>query len=226
MVDGKTDFMLIRAESADDDTKTAVGTLYKAIEEKTGVGMPVDTDWLKAGQQPDSNTKEILVGITNRNESAETFKLLDKAGFAVKAYENKIVIIATNSYLLPDAIEHFISEYIEKPDFAKSGYLAIEKDVSYTNFDYTTLAIVENNASDFAFVIPATTIFDEEVIAKSIQAKIEGLTSVTIPIFQDDEQLPEKIKHEIIIGRTNRAETADAAKNTPINKTSSPIERR
>ena len=65
--------------------------------------------------KPDSGY-EILIGNTNRAESASVLEGLNDYGWAVRVIDNKIVINAKNNLFLSDAVEHFIATYIGKEE--------------------------------------------------------------------------------------------------------------
>ena len=55
---------------------------------------------------------EILIGNTNRAESAAVLEGLNEYGWAVRVVGNKIVLNAKNNLFLNDAVEYFVSTYI------------------------------------------------------------------------------------------------------------------
>ena len=69
VIEGATLFTVLRSEtSAKEETDAAV-LLRKSINEKLGSDMGIGTDWVKRGEEPPTDTYEILVGQTNRPET-------------------------------------------------------------------------------------------------------------------------------------------------------------
>lgn len=94
--DGKAIVTVIRDEDATTvDMEVECATdLRKYIESKTGVSPKISTDWIKAGQEHDSDTVEILVGQTNYKESAMALEGLAYGEYLVKVIGNKLVLAA------------------------------------------------------------------------------------------------------------------------------------
>ena len=62
---------LIRPQNTSDSVTASASDLYEALLEAVGGDPDFSTDYLEAGAQPDASTKEILVGHTNRSETAQ-----------------------------------------------------------------------------------------------------------------------------------------------------------
>ena len=114
--DGKTNYKLIRGDSAKAEVKTAFTTLQAALKEKTGVSIPMDTDWAEKGET------EILVGKTNRPESQEALQELEDLqiigeleghGFLIRVQKKTIIIIGTTDECTSMGVDYFISHFLK-----------------------------------------------------------------------------------------------------------------
>ena len=59
-----------------------------------------------------SENKEILIGLTNRAESAEAMELIEGDGFVIEVTENKIAVLGTSHVHLVMAMEYFAEKYL------------------------------------------------------------------------------------------------------------------
>ena len=89
----------------DNEMNSAMDLKYAFSE--AYVSIPKMTD----DSKPDSGY-EILIGNTNRPESASVLEGLNDYGWAVRVMGNKIVINAKNILFLPDAVNYFITTYV------------------------------------------------------------------------------------------------------------------
>lgn len=143
VADGKTDYKLIRGDSAKAEIKTAFIQLNSAIKEATGVNIPMETDWAE-----DTET-EILVGKTNRAESKEALQELEDLqiigelegdGFLIRAQKKAVIIVGTTDECTIMGVNYFISNYLKVTDgeFAlpKSTLVYISRSRLLLNAEY------------------------------------------------------------------------------------------
>lgn len=60
----------------------------------------------------DDGGKEILLGVTNRQESVDAIEALEKNEFSINVVGNKIVIVGENGIALDKAIKYFLANYL------------------------------------------------------------------------------------------------------------------
>lgn len=111
-------YTIIRPDLADDLEVTAAMKLRDAIQEQTYVRLTLTDDWLSEDDQPDPESLEILVGSTNRPQTAQALAALPEEGGAViQVIAPKIIIAGTSPELTLQAVERFIQDYLteEKP---------------------------------------------------------------------------------------------------------------
>ncbi|MBO5220633.1 MAG: right-handed parallel beta-helix repeat-containing protein [Clostridia bacterium] len=101
-------FVIMRSDTAGGEiVQSAVG-LKKAIAEKTGVELELGTDWVKRGEEPPVGTKEILIGPTNRPESAA----LPYRDYEVAFVNGRVVINGGSAGAVQKALEWFVENCV------------------------------------------------------------------------------------------------------------------
>ena len=208
-----TQYTIILAESAGKDLKQQAQALSNIINEHTGVKIPVKTD---AEVAADSSAKEILLGQTNRPESAEVLKNAGTNGYAVKFTGTKLVITGTSDLVNADGVQWFIQNGL----IGHSGYKGIQMDTTLeVNKSYTDVIIAENGVCNFSIVYSqhcddnngnpyyAETGYnkggiDYEVkMATDIKDHLEKILGITVELKTDAEPATGP---EILVGVTNR----------------------
>ncbi|MBO5295064.1 MAG: hypothetical protein J6B71_07480, partial [Clostridia bacterium] len=91
---------VVRAKDASTEIKSLCAKLTTAIAKRTNAAVQsiVDT------RQPSDNMIEILIGDTNRPESAEAKKKLGKQEYSVSVVNGKIVAVGSDVVMLEKAI--------------------------------------------------------------------------------------------------------------------------
>lgn len=104
-------FKIIRASREEDAAAIYTAKLKSVVEAKTGASLTVTTD-----DSGDSGEKEILIGQTNREASAEGLQYLktktDKDAYLIRISEKSIVILGTTEMATVRAIKIFIEKYV------------------------------------------------------------------------------------------------------------------
>ncbi len=91
--DGLSDFRIVYSDYASDAIKQEALFLQTSIEQVTGVRLPVVSDW--KDQNNNAGIKEILLGKTNRPESAALTKETPQGGYGIAVLNSKIVLACT-----------------------------------------------------------------------------------------------------------------------------------
>ena len=117
-------YTMIRSENASEVFKSMYSQLYKDIKEATGVTPQIKDDFLFDNEQPAD--LEILVGPTNRPESAEAMENLEGGGFVVCVIGKKIVINGSTDKHIASAVAWF------KDNILASGAGDISPELLYT----------------------------------------------------------------------------------------------
>jgi beta-lactamase superfamily II metal-dependent hydrolase len=208
-----TKYTIILATSAGNELKQQAQALSNLINEHTGVKVPVKTD---AEVSPDSSSKEILLGQTNRSESAEVLKNAGTSGYAVKFTGNKLVITGTSDRANADGVQWFVQNGL----IGKAANKGIQMDTSLeVSKSYNNVTIVENGTTNFSIVYSQHCDdnngdpyavesgyynggIDYEVkMARDIKDHIKKVTGVDVEMKTDAEPATGP---EILVGKTNR----------------------
>ena len=131
-----TKYTIILAASAGNEVKQQAQALSNLINEHTGVKVPVKTD---AEVSADSSSKEILLGQTNRSESAEVLENAGTNGYAVKFTGNKLVIVGTSDRNNADGVQWFVQNGL----IGKGTNKGIQMDINkqFFAFDRNKIAL-------------------------------------------------------------------------------------
>ncbi|NLW73461.1 MAG: MBL fold metallo-hydrolase [Clostridiales bacterium] len=211
-------YTLIRPEFPSETLLAAVVQMKKDIDSKFGVSIGINDDWVKRGTEPDDAAYEILVGMTNRRQSSEVLSQIEGAAFKIAVVGNKIVIIGTNDAATVDGVKYFMENYITRsesvviflPESYTSGQCDMISLVSGRECKYT---VIYREGLDNTSGTSNNDRYDYEVqLALDIRERIKKLTSVDARINTDWLKAGESAadKYEILIGDTNRPETAQA----------------
>ena len=117
------EYTLIRAESADKNTIAAASKLFFELKGKYGDKIKFSTDYAKTENDIPTDTKEILIGHTNRAESTGVRYLDYEIGYR----NGRIVINGGNSEMIASAVDYFIDNCIA------DGGVTIPVEYSTTN---------------------------------------------------------------------------------------------
>ena len=126
----KTQYKIIYAEKTDSETKASIDMLTRKINNTySGVQITASMDAIE-WQSVSDGSPEILIGNTDRPESAEAAKLLTKTyEYVIKVFANgRIAICATNDRMLRNGISYFISAYIQHDS---DGVLSVSNTLEY-----------------------------------------------------------------------------------------------
>lgn len=104
-------YQIMRSDLAESVEIGAAIKLRDALKEIAGVTLT--TDWVKRGEEIPSTGKEILVGQTNRQETAELTKGLRLDDFVIGRSGERIVIAGGGEEATEKAVEFFISNFVD-----------------------------------------------------------------------------------------------------------------
>ncbi len=145
------DYQIIRPQSVGSDLSKATVALQNRIESSAKVTLVVSDDWYDEGEDV-SSKKEILIGETDRAETAAAKAKLDeinnKKAFIIEVNVNKIVILGKSEDITIRAIKYFATNFVSTS--AKEGTLAIDASYSALNKANTDTIIYPENLVEFS----------------------------------------------------------------------------
>lgn len=101
-------YSIVRPDGKNEIISSAVSTLWKALMNSFECELTTNSDWAADPSEIPVGTPEILVGPTNRPESAEVQASLDGLVYRVTAINNRIVIAAASDLALEKAVDAFL----------------------------------------------------------------------------------------------------------------------
>ena len=223
--------VILTSATADADVTAAAQVLIDAIKEHMSVDATVKND----SELEDATKTEILVGATNRAQSgAALAKLNGQNGFVVTKSGNKIVINATHTAMLDDAVIYFVNNYVSG---AAGASLAVPEDLSFVYGSTGGITLLgEDNTPQYKVI------FSQNIDTKGGATDLEegdydtttGVDYIYKFIGMLDAGLKEKIgteievetdadtaedeNLEILVGSTNRPETKTFLKTLKVNE--------
>jgi len=127
-----SEYSIVRAFKASSNLVKATLALRNKILDLTEIKLSVSDDWYKEGEAPAESVKEILIGNTNRKESAAAKEKLDSQddenSFIIEANGSKIVILGKNDEVTVRALKYFIKSFIAVSEDKN----AVSMDASYS----------------------------------------------------------------------------------------------
>ena len=199
--DGSTEYKVILSSTLPDSTRTSVLMKLRTFKNTYGVEFTIETDTETGAAQ--STAKEILVGNTNRPESAEAINLLRDGEYAIKHNKEsgRIALIGTDSSLTLQAFSRFLSEYLVEKN------LCIEVGHEYYHLaDYSLFSATLNGIDlrEYRIVIPKNPDLLTHYAATNLSDAIHQQMGVKLTVVYDSSA---KTAYEILIGNTNRTES-------------------
>lgn len=196
---GESKYAIIRPENSEHGEAVCAGKLFKKAKATLGVTFK-NTDDASDG----TDKHEILIGATNRPESAKALEILkvETGGryndYIICTIGKKIVINAYNAESLSLATDAFCAEFLKNEQLKGGIFKTVKADG-----DFVDVKINEVNISEFKIVRPhynTSYIVQKELLA--MQEGIIKLTGYKVPIV-DDAYVTEG-DCEIIVGNALR----------------------
>lgn len=125
VLDGATEYSIIIREEASDAVVEASRSLMNAIQSTTDVKLNWTDDYVDSGKS--APAKEILIGLTNREESLDVLQNVKYGEFLIQPVGEKLIIAAWDEKSLAKACSQF-TNYIKRN--AQTGSFAIPADYS------------------------------------------------------------------------------------------------
>ena len=128
MQDGKAVYTVIRGDTVSETQIAAAVFFNTTLRDRIGKTLPISDDYIFPTKPYDPTWKEVLIGSTNREESAALEARLEKGQFAISIGENKIVIVAQRDSLLKMAVTYFYENMVTT---CSDGTLCTVRDTEY-----------------------------------------------------------------------------------------------
>ncbi len=190
-------YKLIRPSDASKQIVSAAVDMRKTLE-GVSENITIGDDWIKSGEELPAKALEILIGETNRPESAEACEGLLAGDFVLKycAESGRIVICGGSDEATIKAIEHFL-EYCVKDGM-------VECSLSYLSAgQYAVSECILNgkNIEEYVIAIPKNADADEKYAAQLITDAVNEKTGISLGVAKDSDN-PEGAL--ILVGNTSK----------------------
>ena len=140
---GQSAYQIVRMDYDPNRIVTmACVALRNAIEAATGAYCEIQSDWVNRGEAVPTDTLEILVGETNRQESIDAYATLGENEYVIALVGQRLVIVGQTEEATEAAVAAFIREYL--------GY-----DEASNTYAKTALAVPETLSATGKYVKPA-----------------------------------------------------------------------
>ncbi len=203
---GKTDYTIVFAEDASKAVISAANDLKAAIRSYTGASIKCKDDFL--GHSTTAATHEILIGTTNREESAAAMANLRAGEFTITVQGEKLVIGGLTDRATENAVSRFINDFLKRSDTlfegCKDGSLSFSpEDTVRTKINFTidSFAINGTPISELQIVIP-TDYMAEKGVAKLLARHLRIYTGYVLPVITEDEYSGDCA---ILVGKTKHS---------------------
>ena len=182
------EYKIVHSVDVSIEVNRALIALRDAITDATGVTLTVEDDFVPYGEEVPTDTKEILVGPTNRPESTSANFGVDDNGIY---FENgRLVISGGSDEGVIAAINRYIDTYIE----GEKLYYPKEGDLVRGDYPYKSATIGGVSIHRFSIVYDAKS----EVFAGILADEILAATGAKLPVLSSRNDIGE---HEILVGR-------------------------
>lgn len=203
-------YSVIRPEKLSDSLKETIMGFYQRLKQDYGVSVFKDDFYRDDIPAYKMGEYEILVGKTNRPETADFLSKLKYNDFGYAQYGNKIVIAGHSDDATANAIQEFIFSVVQKKDgeegvFFKESYNYLK----LLEYRIKELAVGDTDIREYRIVYPRKNGSTEQVAAQMIADSIAKASGFVIEVINDEEA--EASGHEILVGATNRNTEAEIA---------------
>ena len=193
VANGKTVYKVIRSDDASDTVMQASLTLRAAINEAYGVELGIGTDFEKRGTDPSTRyAYEILVGETNRDESAEAKELIRYQDTIIAVMGSRVVISGGSDEAVAEAVDYFIEHYVGGTELLLDGEL---RDICEGQYAKASLTLDGVDISEYTIVYASK----YKNAALEVAARIGQSCGTFMTVVNDSA---EQVEREIVIGST------------------------
>lgn len=199
-----SEYIVVRNDISTEKAVENAKKIYNAISDKFGGGVQIKTDFVIEGNPKYSPGEyEILVGVTNRPESADFTDSMKSNDYGYKIIGKKIVITGMNDNTTAAAVDHFIQNVIDRRSTTDEVFYSNEDDY-YFNDKYALESAEINGIkiNDFSIVYKMNGTNGEQALAEMLWDAVSRLTGHMLDIKTD--KAPGDGSPEILVGMTSR----------------------
>ncbi len=196
-------YALVRTDQISDEVLEAVLLLHNRIQ-KVAPDVQIKTDYYREGiPMFERGEYEILVGATEREESAEFLKDKRVKDYGFALIGSKIVIAGGSDESTISAINTFITRILLKKTSGDVFYSSADDYLCAGKYATDSLTVGGIEAKDFRVVYADSLGTIGKACADRIAAAVTDLCGYTVPVLSD-RKAGEASEHEILVGATTR----------------------
>ena len=200
--DTLTEYVLVYGNGASAELKAKVGELSLKFKEKFGVLISVQDDAKKSSVTTlDIRETEILIGVTNREESQTFLDGFKDKDYGWKAINKKLVIAGVNDEMTITAIDEFMSKVLSSEP-AEGAFYSSKSDYTYVGvYKLDTITIGGRDIREYSIAYNGD-VYAMQYIAELIRDAIAEKCGYYLPVVDVKKATGLKIT----VGKTNAAE--------------------
>jgi len=197
------DYVLVRSDISNSFALDKARQIAEAIKNEIGYEPALKTDWYKDSMGFPPTPHEILIGTTNREETAAVEAAWRSSGikdWTVRLVGEKLVVYGGSNEALDVAVEYLLTNYL------KDGSLTVPQGLNYTyTHEWAMKDILLNGRSitEYQIVIPTDGGDFLTGIAEQLQTYLTESIGY-VPKIVKDTITREQTEYEILIGDTIR----------------------
>jgi hypothetical protein len=158
---GKSEYKIVRSGKVNGVEQNLFLQFYLQMDQRSGCKFAYIEDTIAFNKAPDPTAKEILLGMTNREESIALMDKLNALGgnhFGITVGEHKIAIVGTDSYQTFLGLDYLMTNFIQADEtgipvmYAEAGF----EYISEGNNNSTPFDLVELRDSGRGFIFAMT----------------------------------------------------------------------
>lgn len=211
-------YKIVVSSDASAQIVVAASNIYDAVKEASGKMLYLKKDGKYTVESSDGY--EILVGYTNRPESAEIINSFTGFQWKIVLVGNKIVIVGKNDMMTIKAVEYFMEKYISS--IKSNAVIKVPEvfDIASDVENYKMISLVEN-AKFRARVVISKSLNTKDPLIAEVRSMVDSLNSLVgttnLRASTDDkggisdESLSQVC--EIVVGYADRVEAKEFMSN-------------
>lgn len=195
-----SDYVLVRPEETDDTLIDAATGLLKAINETCGTSMVIKTDFYKEGMPGyEIVDREILVGATNRPQTAAFLAGLRADDYGYGIVDGKLVIAGHTSEMTAKAVSLFRSNMLSADAKSRADFFTeTDGEIKAGAYAVESMTLCGHPVSEYTIVYASENKAFEAHLAELLADHIAELSGYVLPVVASDEA--EGVKAKICVG--------------------------
>ncbi|MBQ8397928.1 MAG: hypothetical protein IJX53_07030 [Clostridia bacterium] len=203
------DFKLVRPEDADQSIVDAAMNLRAAIQKGTGLALAPASDWFNPREENITfPATEILIGATNRAETAAAAATLRWDDYVITAETGKLVILGGSDAATLAAITYFSNKFAAMTTFEPAELYRFN-----AKYAVEDVRIGDVSLAEYTLVYPYAEKDKYSAVAESINARLREISGISLPTITDRD---DSAARELWLGPVKRDGASAEALSDPL----------